>query len=202
MTQGPFRPGAIATVSSGAVAGGVVVKAVELDDVWGPNTAGLLSLALVTTVMISTLRRWLARYDSRARAALDGLAIRNRLQDEALEERERGLLSRESVLERREYIANIRISGLAKRLDEAHNDLAQQKARAESLEADYQEVTADYNALIQQVLRDGHERFTRHAEGLALLKPPVDVETRRRIQHRRASSSVVLFQPRQRQELG
>ncbi|TFV33134.1 hypothetical protein E4K10_30070 [Streptomyces sp. T1317-0309] len=141
------------------------------------------------------------RYDARAKAALDGLAIRNRLQDDALEDRERGLLARESVLERREYIANIRIAGLAKRLDEAHNDLAQQKAKVESLKADYQEVTTDYNALIEQVLRDGHERFTRHAEGLALLKLPAAVEARRPIQHRRASSSsVVLFQPRQRQE--
>lgn len=189
--QRPVRPKTIVTAGAGALVGGVAVGASPLDDS-GIDVSGFLPVVCVTSVALFTVRRWLTRYEKRTKAGLNELVRRHQSLSEDLDERERQVRAKEALLIRREHLTAMRVAGLADQLDVARNTMARERVVTDLLRKDYEEVTADYNALIQQVLADGADRFTRPT---AELDGPPPCSLRRG-----PSVSVDLFGPRQRHE--
>lgn len=165
----PFTSGRTAAAAAGALAGGTIVATspIELDlaDVD-------LSLALATAVILIAVKRWFKRYEGRTKADVRLLAQHHRLRSEELDRRERALAGREASLTRSEGSQALRMTSLANALDTTRSELVKEKAEHETLAAAYREVTGDYNALIEHVLRQGHERFTARTECACGPLPP------------------------------
>lgn len=178
-----------AAAGAGALAGGVIVNTIPTDlALIDFDVSDLLSLVLATAFSLTAIRRWLRQYEERTKADVRLLAEQHRLRSEELDRREQGVARRERYLERCEDTYNLRMRSLAHNLDTAHNRLVKLTAAHESLTGDYNEIRRDYNALIEQVLRQGHDRFTARTEGT--YKPFTTDTPHRGDEHRRSLPTV------------
>ncbi|MEW2568428.1 hypothetical protein [Streptomyces sp. NPDC047070] len=173
--QRPDRLHITAAASTGLLVGSVAVRAIDGDDpITAESVTSLLAMVCVVSVAATSLRRWLIQQEARNRSEWHDRSPQHRAQELTdLEEREARLRSREKLLERREYLNSIRVQGLAERLDEMTHQRAVDRAQHEETKANYQEVAAEFDALVRQTVRDGAERFTRpttQATGLGALR--------------------------------
>lgn len=178
-----------AAAGAGVLAGGVIVNKIPTDlALIDFDVSDLLSLVLATVFSLTAIRRWLRQYEERTKADVRLLAEQHRLRSEELDRREQEVARRERYLERCEDTYNLRMRSLAHNLDTAQNRLAKMTARHEALTGDYNEVRRDYNALIEHVLREGHDRFTARTEGV--YKPFTADMPHRGDEHRRSLPTV------------
>lgn len=204
MTQRSDRPYIIAGAAGGGVlVGSVAVEAVDSDDSWSPDFSGVLPMLCVTTIAVATLKRWLNNHEARTRASIEEfLTVRHQARERELDERELAVERRERRIDRREYIATLRVRSVADRLDMTLDELARQRMEKEQLQNDYREVAADHDKLIQQLILDGADRFTRRAEGTVRIPAPAgnDSGPRRGKGHRRGPSSLGVVPAREHHE--
>lgn len=164
--------------------GGVVVKTIRPEgELASIDIDGVVPLLIATTVILTVVKRWLHQ---------------NRLRDDELHSREQAVASRELIAAQNEGIQTIRIHGLAQKLHDANRQLLTQGEELAELRINHEEVMANYNLLIEQVLRDGHERFTAGPKGAQ--RPVQGGAPRRRDEHQRGPSPVTALQPREHQE--
>lgn len=185
----PFLRSRTAAAGAGAVAGGVIVNTIPTDlALIDFDISDLLSLVLATVLSLTAIRRWLRQYEERTKADVRLLAEQHRLRSEELDRREQAIARRERYVERCEGTFNLRMRSLAHNLDTAQNQVTTLTAAHESLTRDYNDVRGDYNALIEQVLRGGHDRFTARTEGT--YKPFTADVPHRSDEHRRGLPAV------------
>lgn len=178
-----------AAAGAGVLAGGVIVNTIPTDlALIDFDVSDLLSLVLATVFSLTTIRRWLRRYEERTKADVRRLAEQHLLRSEELDRREKEVARRERHVELHEGTYNLRMRSLAHNLDTAHNRLAKLMADHQSLTGDYDEVRRDYNALIEHVLREGHDRFTARTEGI--YRPFAADTPHRGDEHRRSLPTV------------
>ncbi|MER5699667.1 hypothetical protein ACWDBO_37470 [Streptomyces mirabilis] len=204
MTQRSHRPHIIAGAAGGGVlVGSVAVEAADSEESWSPDFSGVLPMLCVTTIAVTTLKRWLNNHEARTRASIEEfLTIRHQARERELDEREQAVARREKRIDRREYIATLRVRSVAHRLDLTLDELARQRMENEQLRNDYREVAADHDKLIQQLILDGADRFTRRGEGTVRIPGPAgnDSGPRRSTEHRRGPSSLAVVPAREHHE--
>lgn len=128
------------------------------------DASDLLTLALITLFSVAAIRR-LRQYEERTKADVRLLAEQHLQRTEELDSRERALATRERKLHLCENTHALRMRSLVYNLDTARAQLAEKTAAYEVLQKSYAEVRGDHNALIEQILRQGHDRFTARTEG-------------------------------------
>lgn len=199
MTQRPFRPGRVAAAGIGAIAGGAAVAAFRPEGEFiSVDTTGIVPIAIATTVILGSMRRWLTRHEARTTATVRTLAEQHRLRSEDLDNREQAVTSRERIAARDEALHATRIRSLAQQLDDTRTRLGGKSQELEELRTNYREVLEDHNALIAQVLLQGHQQFTIGADDVQ--RPGRNGVPRRSHEHQRAPSPVTVLQPRGHQE--
>jgi len=194
-----FRRSRRAAAGAGVVAGGAIVTTFQLDlDLldFDFDASDLLSLALIALFSVVAIRR-LRQYEERTKADVRLLAEQHLQRTEMLDCRERALATRERKLQLCENTHALRMRSLVYNLDTARAQLAAKTTEHELLQKSYDEVRGDHNALIEQILRQGYDRFTARTEGA--YKPFSANTPHRGDEHQRGETPVpvTLLRPRE-----
>ncbi|WP_030672199.1 hypothetical protein [Streptomyces sp. NRRL B-1347] len=160
-------------VAASAFTSGAALTAVGTRHDWADTATSILPVLCVTTVAVTTLRRWIHQQDQRTREAFASLASRHAQREDDLTQRERIITEREKAADCREQVAELRLRSLSDRLDRTLNDLADVRQRYDGLRVDYDEVNAAHNRLVMQALIDGACRFAPSTDGTAPELSPV-----------------------------
>lgn len=137
---------ALASLASlSGLAAGVSLSAAVIEGTTGlgllATSADLLPLIVVVLVVLALLHHWLAGSGSAAPLAAE------------MAKRAADLDAREHRLRLSAEAHHQQLAGLAKRLDETLADLAEERRARNELQGDFDELAAEHNTLVQDVLQ-------------------------------------------------
>lgn len=121
----------------------------------------LFPMVAVTVIAMVALKRWMNGHEARNRQELTDLTEARRRLEEEHGSRLRELATREAALNRSASTWDTILVGLARRLDEAESAYQDERYVRGELQQDYDELAADHNQLIQQVIQERADAFNR-----------------------------------------
>ncbi|MEU6628342.1 hypothetical protein ABZ905_08620 [Streptomyces parvus] len=133
----------------------------------------LFPLICVTIIVLAAMRRWTISHDHKSRKLFQELAEERSKFHQECKLRTAKLDAREQRINRTAESDGRQLRSSAARLTEALRSLAEERARTESLKAEYDDLAADYNLVVVEVMRDRAARFRRPSVETLRLATPV-----------------------------